>query len=1727
MPPKTPSDDDQLKSLKRKRGNVKSQLTRFENFIQVFSGDFSQLKVRLEQAQKLWHEFDNIQVQIELLEEGKIEEDVQSAERAAFEESFFRIVSNANNMLDIQFTTRQTHNVASGAAQPAIGTPSVPNVKFPRIDLPVFAGEYDEYMTFYDSFKVLVHDNPILTDIERFHYLRSSLKGEAAQVISCIETTAANYQAAWNLLKERYDNKRLIIYNHVKALFDMQSLNKESHIGLRQILDSVNKHLRALESLKEPVDKWDTLLIFLLCSKLDNTTRREWEIVADSLVSPTMKNFTDFMTKRCNLLQTISLKNDKPPPPSVSNSGSKYSKTQRDNSRNLSQNYLVFKACPICKQSHKLTKCDTFLHLSPKERYVEVRKYKLCTNCFGSDHSYSLCPVTSYCTQCNKKHHLLLHFDQTDNKTPPVKPKVPENEDESGLNMSVSAHSTFKDNQVLLSTAVVFILDSAGRQHKCRVLLDSGSQSNFITKELCERLKLIRQKVNIPVSGLGQACTSVTHRTQAIIKSRLNNWTNDLSFLVVNQITDNLPLNHVDFSHLIIPENISLADPLCNISSKIDALFGASVFWNLLCIGQFQLANTQIVAQKTKLGWILSGQVCASLNYSNKTSCHFASNESNYEIHKQLETFWKIEHCEPRPRWSLEQKACEESFIATHVREADGRFSVQLPLRHNISKLGESQKLALKRFTSIERKLLGNSELKHEYVSFMEEYKALGHMSEVNHLDTQIGFNYLPHHCVFKKDSTTTKVRVVFDASAKTESGFSLNDILMIGPTIQHELVSILLRFRKHRIAITADCAKMYRQVNLQPEQRSLQSILWRTNPSEPIKTYTLNTVTYGTSCAPFLAVRCLHQLAEDARGTNPVISNIIEQDFYVDDLISGASTIEAALDIKRGITQVLSTGKFDLHKWRSNDSSLFLANEHQEQRNLEFSENKEAKTLGLVWNSETDVFQYNFQTKCINKYVTKRHILSYISKIFDPLGLIGPIIIKAKIMLQQLWQLSLDWDESVPLQIYTNWNTYQEQIQSLGQIAVPRQITCINPLRIELHVFCDASEASYGTCIYVRSLNENGTYTILLLCAKSRVAPLKNITLPRLELSGALLAARLSDFAVKSLNMSIDQIFYWCDSSITLTWILDEPYKWKPFVGNRVAEVQELTNKHDWRHIRSGDNPADIISRGINPHELMDSTLWWFGPKWLENDISEWPASMPIKISDIPERKLNAQVMVITEPDYSLFKLYSSFLKLQRITALLLRFRNNSLKKSYLRGPLSVPELDQALKALLKIAQAQTFSDEILALTNNEPISKKSKLMKLNPFLDCDHLLRVGGRIKNSNFDYEQKHPIILPKGHPLTTLIISYEHRKLLHAGCQTLLANIRMRFWPIAGRDEVRRVLKKCIVCFKVKPLTTDTMLGQLPEKRVTPARPFLNCGVDYAGPFNIKMGLSRSRKFVKIYLCVFICLCTKAIHLELVADLTTNAFLNAFKRFISRRGKCSHIYSDNGTTFVGANNELRSFLNEIMNQNVFANFFAAEHIMWHFIPPRSPHFGGIWEAAVKAVKYHLRRVVGNASLNYEEFNTVVVQVEACLNSRPLSPLSTDPNDLVPLTPGHFLIGSSLLSIPEPDLKDLNTGRLTRYQHLTQIMQHFWTRWSRDYITELQTRSCNKITPSRNVAVGDLVLLIEDNQPPLLWHMGRVREVHPGADGVVRVATVKTAKGVFKRAVRKICVLPVSDE
>ncbi|XP_073821565.1 uncharacterized protein [Musca autumnalis] len=559
------------------------------------------------------------------------------------------------------------------------------------------------------------------------------------------------------------------------------------------------------------------------------------------------------------------------------------------------------------------------------------------------------------------------------------------------------------------------------------------------------------------------------------------------------------------------------------------------------------------------------------------------------------------------------------------------------------------------------------------YNSFMKEYLDLGHMEMTNNKIPNTPHYFIPHQCVFRPQSTTTKLRVVFDASSKTSSHVSLNDLLMVGPTIQEELYSTLLRFRLHKYAITADIEKMYRQVLLDEKDRDFHLILWRQNDSDPLQIFKLKTVTYGTSSAPFLAIRCLSHLSDLSKETLPIGAEVVRNDFYVDDLLTGAADLSSLLTIRDQVTTILSSAGFKLTKWFSNHPDF---NETSCSEKLLHSDSETARALGIHWAPRSDVFKFYVEGGFQDMKATKRHILSISSRLFDPLGLLCPIITKTKMLLQELWINKLDWDESIPMRLNTAWEDFKFNLSKLDTIQIPRFVNTTTSSRIQIHGFSDASMRAYGCCFYVRALDSSGV-SCRLLTAKSKVAPLKTMSLPRLELSAAHLMANMWLRIKPMMKFEVENVYFWSDSEIILYWLKTHPSTLATFVSNRVAEIQEWSESGIWRHVPTKQNPADIVSRGCSVEELK-SSIWFEGPKVLLDDMSKWPVNKHFEL---------------TEEEKSL-----------------------EVRKSKVLLASDTQELNWSFLKLVEVVQKSNFSEDIAKIKNS--ICLKSNLQKLTPFI-------------------------------------------------------------------------------------------------------------------------------------------------------------------------------------------------------------------------------------------------------------------------------------------------------------------------------------------------------------------------------------------------------------------------
>ncbi|XP_044585962.1 uncharacterized protein LOC123266000 [Cotesia glomerata] len=515
-----------------------------------------------------------------------------------------------------------------------------------------------------------------------------------------------------------------------------------------------------------------------------------------------------------------------------------------------------------------------------------------------------------------------------------------------------------------------------------------------------------------------------------------------------------------------------------------------------------------------------------------------------------------------------------------------------------------------------------------------------------------------------------------------------------------------------------------------------------------------------------------------------------------------------------------------------------------------------------------------------------------------------------------------------------------------------------------------------------------------------------------------------------------------------------------------------------------------DCASRGIPTLKLKQHALWWHGPTWLHEPESSWPTLEPPTHNATHREERQGLTLVTWKAENCLLQQllshYTQLFPLLRKLSIWHRTidRFKRVPQSSLAYPLTPSDLERAKLTLIKFTQGQYFAREIHTLQDGDGLPKNNSITKLTPFIDHQGVLRVGGRLKNALLDPEERHPVILPRQSPLTSILIDDSHRKMLHGGTQLMLADLRKSVWIIGGRVPVRSFILRCVICTRHRGERAQQLMGQLPAARVQPTRAFLHTGLDYAGPITLKTFQGRGAKTYKGWIAVFVCMFR--------AD-------KELKRL-----------------FAAGSRTLREL----------STLIAQDGTNWKFNPPGAPHFGGKWEAAVKSIKFHLRRTIGDSLLTLEQYSTLLAQIKAILNSRPLTPLNEDPADLAVLTPGHLLIGQSLTAIPDPSLTDLQPARLSHWEQVQQMVQHFWKCYYQDCIHRYQAFS--KWHHRRNqIKVGSVVLITTEDLPPTKWPLAKVIAVHPGEDGQIRVVTVKTVNTELIRPITKLCVLPLTHE
>ncbi|XP_071947928.1 uncharacterized protein [Antedon mediterranea] len=1100
-----------------------------------------------------------------------------------------------------------------------------------------------------------------------------------------------------------------------------------------------------------------------------------------------------------------------------------------------------------------------------------------------------------------------------------------------------------------------------------------------------------------------------------------------------------------------------------------------------------------------------SGVFHKKLSNNNRISCC-----SNEDILLHLKQSWSVDDPINGEGESVEDGKAKAIMDATVLRTKDGHYQLGLLWKDVNCSLPSNKLLAETRLSSLKRKLEKNKDLLHEYAKTVDGYIEKGYAEPVFTEGPSGKTWHLPHHPVVHPQKG--KLRVVFDCAAKWR-GISLNECLMKGPDTINSLVGVLLRFRQERIALVADVEAMFHQAKVIPEDRDVLRFLWWPGGKldGPPSTYRMAVHLFGATSSPACAGYALQRAADNSQKINDdVIGNqvimAIKNDFYVDDLLTSTSHEDVAVNFVDRLRRTLKEAGFKLAKWFSNSRSVLNTIPASERAPTitNINELPTERTLGVCWDAEIDKFK--FKVSLQEKPFTRRGLLSSASQIFDPLGFGAPFILIARSLLQSVCRKGCDWDEQLSVDELSRWKEWLSQVPSLSKVEIPRWIRLDESKSVELHIFCDASMVGYAAVAYLRVVDIDGVVRCLFVLGKARVSPMKSVSIPRLELMAAILATSLSTTITTELRFGLGECTYWTDSMIVLGYIQNETRRFKTFVANRVSKIRDISSPQQWRHVGSKQNPADDGSRGT-----FDLGKWLSGPEFLLTNSSKWPTSSEGVVLPLdPEVKKSVSTFhTFVIPSDMLERLigkFSSLMKLVKVFAWIRSFINNCRRiRPMCVGGLSVSELDASESILVSYSQKSEFKSW----------QGDQRLVKLKPVLLSD-LLRVGGRLDNSDLSFNAKHPIILsPKG-PLTNLIIRYYHESVGHGGLAMTLNAIRQKFWLVNGRSTVKGRLSKCVVCRKLLARPAEQEMARLPLERVSADKPpFCFVGVDYFGPIEIKRG----RSLVKRYGCIFTCLASRAVHLEVSASLDTDSFLNAFRRFVARRGEPEKVFSDNGTNFQAGEKELRQALRS-MNDGKIESFFHNRGCEWHFNPPSASHYGGAWERLIRSVRRILYGILGQQTVNEEVLTTVFTEVESILNSRPLTDVSFDPKDDYPITPNHLILLRQGPGAPVSQGVSNSFGR-RRWLQVQHLASTFWLRWRKEYLPLLQKRQ-KWTTPRDNVMEGDIVLLTDETVPRGKWPLGKVTSVRKSSDGKVRSVEVKVRGKQLRRPITKLCIV-----
>lgn len=1594
--------------------------------------------------------------------------------------------------------------------QPTLTPYQIMYRKTAKLDLPFFSGNPEEWPAFF-SFYTQTTKDAGFTNMDNLMRLIPALKGPAKEYVGALMTVGDNVPIIISRLASRYGKPQRIIESHLARIRKMRTARLNPVQSLIEFGDAIHNLVASIKACKLESYLENPSLITELTKRLSSDLLLSWA-TASSDKPRNLQTFNDWLVKIVNEYSDVMLDAEE------TSHAPHTPPTSRKNHRRVhvtNEKKEKTRTCPICQNNCSSgNECNVFVQAHRSKRWALVKQYKLCCICLKIHRGD--CYVTATCGKggCTRRHHSLLHNDNT----PKSATEATQTSNSTTGPQSHLSHNENTDSSLFRIVPVV--LTNENNIVHTYAFIDDGSSVTLIDTDIANQLRLTGPNENL--------CLQWTNN-----QVRTENDSKKVNVSISRQGGNKYELKNVrTVKGLKLPEQTMNIDSLAERYPHLKGLPITS-YENVRPMILIGIDNCHItapqrikeghagdpVAVKTRIGWSVFGQTQNDdPNAINTVGIHACTCQ-------HLDDIGIVRN--PLAILSHEEKRAKELLETLTIRR-DSYFETGLLWKTDNVKLPNNLPMALKRNECLRKRLQSEPEMRENLDSQilqMEEAKFIKPLSTVEASVTTDRTWYLPIFPVLNPHKPG-KVRIVYDAAAKYR-GISLNDLLLKGADTLPHLVQPLNRFRQRKIGISGDIEKMFHMVHIREEDRHSQRLLYPKKDGST-QTYQMNVMTFGATCSPATAQYVKDLNASEHKKEFPEAYDCILNSHYVDDMVDSADTVQQAIKLAKDVRHVHSKAGFNLRNFKSNNEDVIVTLEGSKTAvNLNFEDTNE-KILGIFWIPSEDAFTYSLKFSKIDEEVmngirmpTKREVLSILMSVFDPNGHLGHFLLQLKIVLQESWREGQIWDMQISDNQNMRWQHWLKQLPQIENIRIPRcylrNIDNYTNATVQIHTFVDAGREAYTAVSFIRIM-KGEEIDVAQIGSKTKVTPIAAVSIPRLELQAALIGARYTQHIKQTLSIDIHQTFFWTDSMTTLGWI-NSPKRYKPYVAFRISEIRELSRKEDWRFILSRHNVADEATKSKRHTDLSNSSRWMCGPPFLLDDERDWPHFKPnIKVPEEEEIKITCKHS--TSTPLINFERFSNWSRLIRTQAYVHRFIEYAKGHKSPQKTLSAEELNRARMTVIHLAQEETFFSEIQQLQATGKVSKQSDLYKLSPYLDENKIIRIDSRTKCATGFVNPEGPIILPKKHHITQLIVHKMHQENLHQNHETVLNNLRYNYHIPNIRKVVRKIAYECQHC-RVKNATPETpRMAPLPAARLAAFTPaFTFTGLDFFGPILVAVG----RRQEKRWGCIFTCLTTRAIHIEVASSLNTSSFVMCLNNFMNRRGNVKHIYCDNGTNFVGTERLLRQQIIAMDKSNLIDSV-VNRSIEWHFNPPHASHMGGSWERMIKTVKRALYESLPTRTPTEEVLRSALIEVENIVNSRPLTYIPVSDYEAPVLTPNDFLgivkpHGIHLVPQDEPETL------VNNYKTSQVIANSFWKKWVMSYLPEITLRS-KWFEETENLKEGDLVIIVDVNEPRNCWRRGIVTRLIPSDDGRVRKAEVKTSTGIKLRAASKLAPIKVSS-